>query len=104
MTTPLAEISCARLPREALPWLAPLRACTDLRVLLRDEEAWLYWPAGDAEMARTILALDGAELFARRQGQWFAPSRHLPAFDIPSPDEARPLASVLTPVPVEPVP
>src|SRR5690349_846951 len=34
MTAPLADTCCARLPRESLPWLAPLRACPELRVLL----------------------------------------------------------------------
>jgi hypothetical protein len=103
MTASLADTCCARLPRQALPWLAPLRACTELRVLLRGDEAWLYWPAGDSELARTLLALDGAELFARRDGQWFAPGRHLPCFDVPPPDEARALGGVLAPIPVEPV-
>jgi hypothetical protein len=104
MSAPLSDTGCARLPAGALPWLAPLRARAGLRVLLRDEEAWLYWPAGDAELARTVLALEGAELFARRGGQWFGPGRHLPSFDVPPPDEARPLSAVLSPEPVEPIP
>ena len=101
--TALADTCCACLPADALPWLAPLRACTELRVLLRDDRAWLFWPAGDTELAHTLLAIDGAELFARREGQWFAPTRCLPAFGVPSDDEARPLGGVLSPVPVEPV-
>jgi hypothetical protein len=104
MPAPLSDTCCARLPATALPWLAPLRACAGLRVLLRGDEAWLFWPAGDAEVAHTLLALDGAELFGLRQGQWFAPGRHLPAFDVPSPDEAGSLAAVLSPEPVEPLP
>jgi hypothetical protein len=103
MTTPLADTSCARLPRAALPWLAPLRACTDLRVLLRGDEVWVFWPAGDAELARTLLAVDGAGLFAARAGLWFSPGRSLPSFDVPSGDEARLLWTVLSPAPIEPV-
>jgi hypothetical protein len=103
MTTPLADTSCARLPRAALPRLAPLRACTDLRVLLRGDEVWAFWPAGDAELARTLLAVDGAGLFAARDGLWFSPGRSLPSFDVPSADEARPLWTALSPAPIEPV-
>jgi hypothetical protein len=102
MTVSLAETCCARLGAAALSRLAPLRACPELRVLLRGDEAWLYWPAGDAELARTLLALDGAELFAWREGQWFRPGRHLPCFEVPPGDEARPLWSVLSPAPFEP--
>src|SRR5437762_1195400 len=104
MTTSLPETCCARLPASALPWLAPLRAATELRVLLRGDEAWLYWPTGNADLARTVLALDGAELFTRLEGQWFPLGRCLPSFDVPSVEEARPLSGVLSPVPVEPVP
>jgi hypothetical protein len=104
MTAPLADTCCARLPRESLPWLAPLRACPELLVLLRGDETWVWWPAGDAELARTLLALDGAELFAWREGQWFRTGCRLPCFDVPSPDEARPLSAVLSPAPVDAVP
>jgi hypothetical protein len=103
MTPSLADTSCARLPRAALPWLAPLRACTELRVHVRGDEAWLFWPAGDAELARTLLAVDGIELFAADNGRWFQPGRHLPSFDVPAANDACPLCAVLSPAPVEPV-
>src|SRR5262249_40474247 len=35
--------------------------------------------------------------------QWFPFGRHLPSFDVPAADDARPLAGILSPAPVEPV-
>jgi hypothetical protein len=75
-----------------------------LRVLLCGDDVWLSWPAGDAELPRTLLAIEGAELYGSSEGQWFQPSRHMPSFDVPRLDDARPLSSVLSPAPVEPVP
>ncbi len=104
MTAALADTSCARLPAEALARLAPFRAVTHLRILLRPDAVWLFWPADDAELARALLALDGAELLVRREGLWFRHGQHLPAFDVPAEDDARPLAGVLSPAPVESCP
>jgi hypothetical protein len=101
MPTP-PEACCACLPAAGLAHLAPLRARADLRVLLRDGRAWAFWPAGDAGLARHVLAIAGAELFARRDGAWYRLGRHLPAFDVPGEAGARPLASALHPAPLRP--
>jgi hypothetical protein len=98
----LAEVCCACLPAGGLPWLAGLRAHPELRVLLRGERAWAFWPAGDLAVTRCLLAARGAELFARRDGLWFRPGAHLPAFGVPDPAGARPLAGLLVPEPVRP--
>src|SRR5438270_921714 len=96
----LLDVCCARFPLEALAHLASLRARPDLRITFHAGRAWAFWPAGEVEVTRTILALSGAELFAQREGLWYAPGQHLPTFGVPGPDEARPIASVLFPAPL----
>ena len=103
MSDPLSEACRARLPVGVLPALAPLRATPDLRALVRGEELWLFWPQGEPELVRAILALDGAELFCPREGSWHRPGMHLPSFGLPDEGESRPLSSLLTPAPAEPI-
>jgi hypothetical protein len=102
MPTPLDEVCAATLPSESLSSFGELRARRDLLVLVRAERAWAFWPAGDADVTRAVLALTGAQLFARREGLWYRLGQHLPAFDVPAPDEARPIANVLFPAPLQP--
>jgi hypothetical protein len=104
MSDPLADFCRARLPAAALASLGPLRATPELRALIRGDELWLLWPPGEPELARTILALNGAELFGLREGNWHRPGASLPSFNVPDEDDARPLSSLLTPAPFEPIP
>ena len=101
MDTPLDDVCCACLPADALSQLASLRAHAGIRVQLTGERAWLWWTAGDAFVVQRVLALRGAELFARRDGRWYRPGRRLPAFEVPVENDARPLAHVLMPAPVQ---
>jgi hypothetical protein len=101
MPTPLDDVCCANLPVEALPHLAALRARPDLRIHLEGGQAWAFWPAGEPEVTPALLGISGAELFARRGGSWYRSGQHLPAFDVPAADEARPIAHVLYPAPVQ---
>jgi hypothetical protein len=103
MTDPLTDTCCACLPATALPHLGPLRACGHLSALREGERLWLFWPAGETELARAILAIGGAELFLRRGSTWHRPGEHLPVFHVPDSREARPLSSILFPAPVTPV-
>lgn len=101
MDSPLDDVCCACFPAAALSRLAPLRAHTGIRVQLAGERAWLWWTAGDAFVLQRVLALHGAEVFARRDGLWYRPGQHVPAFEVPVEDEAQPLAHILTPAPVQ---
>ena len=103
MADPFADACCASLPAAALPLLAGLRARHGLRVKLDGGRAWLFWQAGDAAVARRVLAVRGAELFARRDGGWRRPGRSLPAFGVPDESGTKPLAEVLVPEPVRPL-
>ncbi len=102
MATPLDDVSCARLPRDVLPALAPLRCAPGVRAEFVGECVWLRWRAGDDAVLSSLLPLDGVQLFAQRDGLWFRPGRRLPASDVPPLGEGLPLDQVLFPVPVTP--
>ena len=80
MKTQLADTCCARLPATALPHLSALRASREVSGLNAGEWLWLFWPAGQDELACAIQAILGAELFLRREGAWHRPGEHLPVF------------------------
>src|SRR4051812_49696774 len=88
---------CAAVPEAGLALLAGLRTRAGVRVLVREGRAWVYWPAGEVEVLHRVLAIEGAEVFARRGGLWYRPGQHLPAFGVPEGEGARPLVGVLTP-------
>lgn len=104
MTTPLDNVSRARLPLAALPALARLRCLPGVTLRVDGDRAWLHWPAGDERVLRSVLPLAGVELYECRDGLWYSPGRHLPAFDVPADDRGQPLDRVLFPAPVEPEP
>lgn len=101
MHTHLDEVCCACLPAASLAGLASLRVHSEIRVRVLGELAWLWWRAGDEIVRERVRALHGAKLFARRDGRWYQPGLHLPAFDVPDDEGARPLLHVLTPAPVQ---
>jgi hypothetical protein len=101
MASPLDDVCCARLPAAALAHLGPLRVRTDVRVLAQGGELWLRWPAGDEEVLHRALAVRGAEVFARRDGSWYAPGRSLPTFGVPD-ELPQTLLHLLSPEPVTP--
>ncbi len=103
MTNELTNTCCARLPVTALPHLGALRACEQLAALQQDECLWLFWPAGDAELAQAILAVEGSELFARHESGWHRLGEHLPVFHVPDSPDVRPLSALLFPAPVTPI-
>jgi hypothetical protein len=97
MSNMLAQASCASLPAGELARLGLLRARTDVRVLLADDRLWVFWPAGDVELARMLLALPGVALF-EQEGALFRPlGCRLPVFGIPDPANARSLPALLSP-------
>lgn len=101
MDAPLAAASACRLPPDALAGLAPFRARDDVRALPAPDALWVFFPPGDVETARALLALPHARLFSR-QGHWRPLGAHLPAFDVPDPDEAREISRLIFPQPVAP--
>jgi len=101
MNVPLDDVCCACVPAAALSYLAPLRAHSGIRVRRAGEWTWLWWTAGDVFVLQRILALRGAEVFARRDGLWYRPGQQLPAFEVPDEDKVQPLTHLLTPAPVQ---
>src|SRR5919197_4134218 len=102
MTSPLDDVCCARLPAAALGRLARLRLRSDVRGKVVGGAAWVYWPAGNDEVLRQVLPVEGVEVFARRGGAWHRPGRHLPAFDVVAEEGARPLLHLVSPAFVQP--
>lgn len=96
----LDEVCCACLPAASLAGLASLRVHAEIRVRLLGGLAWLWWRTGDVVVLQRILALHGVKVFARRGGRWYRPGQHLPAFEVPNDEGARPLLHILTPAPV----
>ena len=76
-------LCCASLPLAALPALAAVRCVPDVTVAVVGERAWLHWPSGNAEVLHCVAALPGVELFEPREGRWYRPRQHLPAFGLP---------------------
>jgi hypothetical protein len=104
MAHPLDNVSCARLPADALQALAGLRCLPGLAVRLDGADAWLHWPPGEERVLRSLLPLPGVELYERRDGLWYRPGRHLPSFEVPAESGGQPLEHVLFPAPIEPEP
>jgi hypothetical protein len=103
MSDRLANTCCARLPSTAHAHLGALRACEHLSALQEGETLWLFWPAGEVELARAILSVEGSELFLRGESGWHRLGEHLPVFHVPHSRNARPLSALLFPAPVSPV-
>jgi hypothetical protein len=96
----LTDICCACIPLESLPQLSALRTSRDLRVQITNQRAWLRWPAGLGEILDAVLPIQGVQLFAYRDGNWYRPGQHLPVFDVPKEGETATLLHVLSPAPV----
>jgi hypothetical protein len=100
------DVGCASIPAQDLPILADLRRRAGIRVSIMGDRAWICWTS-ESESARQLLIerllpLSGVELFARRDGRWYRPGQHLPAFGVPIGDESQsaPLERVVLPRPM----
>jgi hypothetical protein len=81
------DVGCASIPVQDLPVLADLRHRPGIRVSIVGDRAWVCW-ASESESARQLLIerllpLSRVEMFARRNGHWYRPGEHLPAFGVP---------------------
>jgi hypothetical protein len=102
MASRLDDLCGASIPAAALPALVGIRCRPGVRVLLREDRAWLRWEPGDEPVARCLLPLAGAEVYSQREGLWYRLGRRLPSFDLPWDQVTRPLHQVLLPAPVQP--
>jgi hypothetical protein len=69
------------------------------------DPAWVTWDGARPDAIAALLTVPGAELYEPRDGRWFRPGGHLPAFDVPPAGEAVGLDRAVVPatfVPVEP--
>jgi hypothetical protein len=104
MPSPFDDVCCACMPREAIALLASLRVEPGLRAALTDQHAWLRWDAGNERVVQAVMPIHGAVLFRFHDGRWHRFGQTLPAFDFPGDLEYQPLAHVLFPAPVQPIP
>jgi hypothetical protein len=98
---PLAACRAARLPAAGLTLLAPLRASGGVQVIT-GEPAWVTWDGDRPDVLAAVVAVPGAELFEPRDGRWFRPGGHLPAFGLPAQGEPAPLDRAVVPAPLAP--
>lgn len=101
MHASLDEVCSACLPAASLAGLASLRVHAEIRVRVLGDLAWLWWRPGDEIVLQRILALHGVKVFALRGGRWCQPGQHLPAFEVPDDEGARPLLHILAPALVQ---
>jgi hypothetical protein len=103
MTPPSArDATAASLPLSALPLLAGLRDRPDVRLKPLADRLWVFWPPGEDDVTLALQAILGAELFCKRDGLWYRPGQHLPAFNVPGEDGAFSLPALLAPAPISP--
>src|SRR6476660_8106204 len=104
MKSPFDDVCCALLPREALARLAPLRCEPGVQLAQTADRVWVRWELGNEHVLRAVLPLHDGALFAFRDGAWHRFAEALPAFDFPARLDFQPLAHVLFPAPVQPLP
>ncbi len=98
--TPLENVTCARIPGESLAALAGLRRVEGISVLASDDHRfWVFWRKGDERTLRTLLPVQGVEVFERRGSHWHVLGRRLPCFEVPDPEPAIALDRVVFPAP-----
>lgn len=102
-TSSLADCRAARLPKDALAALAPLRRAHGIRIVERADEAWAVWDGEMPSIVAALLPTPGVTLFTRHADEWRPLGTALPAFDTPTGDGSG-LDRALLPVPVCPVP
>ncbi len=68
MCSTLDRVTCASLPLGALGVLADLRRETGIRVLVREDRAWIRWPSGDDR----VLLRELIDMFLIEQSSWLA--------------------------------
>jgi hypothetical protein len=94
---PWSAVTAARLPADGLAALAPVRSRADVRVQLAGAVAWVRWPAGQPDVVRHLLPVEGVAFFTHRDGAWFPFGRLVPTADAPPDADGLPVAAVIAP-------
>jgi len=99
---PLGACRAAVVPATGFEVLAPLRARGGVRVV-RGDPAWVTWDSDRPDVIRVLMAVPGVELFEPRDGRWFRPGTHLPAFGVPPAGELVAIDRAVLPAAVSPL-
>jgi hypothetical protein len=109
MSFPWQEVGCVRIAVEDLRVLADLRGRAEVRVSVVGDQAWVFWKPGTDPMpeilVNRLLPLPGVEMYVQRGGNWHRPGASLPAFGVPTGEEAEgtPLERIVLPRPMTPL-
>lgn len=102
-TPHLDDCRAARVPREGLAVLAPLRHMTNVHVVELGHEAWVSWEGEMPSVVNTLLAIEGARLYRPSQSGWHLLDQSLPDFAVPHTQESLRLDRAVVPEPCIPV-
>jgi hypothetical protein len=94
----------ARVPRDGLAALAPLRRVPGVRVVETSGEAWVVWDGAMPSVMRALLAVSGVAFYSHADGRWRELNAALPDFTVPDAEDALDLARAVVPAPLDPVP
>ena len=101
---PWREVCAARIPAAYATALAPVRDQPEVRVFHTRDTLWVRWPPGRDDVTRCLLPVPGVAFFLTRNGRWFRFGSRLPTSDIPPNGNGEPVAALIAPEKIEPVP
>lgn len=102
-TPHLDACRAARVPREGLAVLAPLRHMTNVRVVELGHEAWVSWEGEMPSVVSALLAVEGARFYRPSESGWQMLDQALPDFTVPRTQESLPLDRAVVPEPCVPI-
>lgn len=104
ITDPLLVLSAAHIPINGMPMLGAVRHQPDVTVQLDGVGAWVRWPAGRLDVVRCLIPITGAVFYRRTGNDWYRFRSRLPASEGPPEADGIPVASVLFPDRIDPLP
>ncbi len=101
--TILTECRAARMPKDRLSLLAPLRRSPDVQIVESANAAWIVWQGEMPSVVRALLPAAGVTLYTGRDGAWRPLRSALPDFTVPFAGAPMALDRAVVPAPVSAV-
>jgi hypothetical protein len=102
-TTILTECRAARMPKDRLSLLAPLRRSPDVQIVESADAAWIVWQGEMPSVVRALLPAAGVTLYSGHDGAWRPLGSALPDFTVPFAGAPMALHRAVVPAPVSAV-
>jgi GNAT superfamily N-acetyltransferase len=96
----LAGCRAARMPKERLSLLAPLRRLSSVRIVETAYDAWVVWEGDMPSVVRALLPAAGLMLYSRHNGVWRPFGAAVPDFEVPLIGEPIALHRAVLPAPI----